>query len=243
MSTIVILTGGGIKGAVAAGRYAREHELVLLHIDHGQVASPAQSKALAMLAAYWPNARLCSMVLPQLKHMPSAVRAGAGTVIGNDPARSKSDEASRMLTQRGLLPTMLSLGAQTALRFGASSLMVGLSAHAAGDHIGLHGPEAGPDARREVLHAFDIMLEAALRPRNRIHIEAPLMDMTYAQMVKLGQRFEIPWERTHTCEASAGVACARCTSCQARSQAFLDAAIRDPAAAVVAPAAAPARTA
>jgi 7-cyano-7-deazaguanine synthase len=240
VSTIVILTGGGIKGAVAAGRYAREHELVLLHIDHGQVAAPAQSKALAMLAAFWPNARLCSMVLPQLKHMPSAVRAGAGTVIGNDPTRNKSDEASRLLTQRGLLPTMLSLGAQTALRFGAGSLVVGISAQAAGDHIGLPGPDAGPDARRELLHAFDIMLEAALRPRTRIHIEAPLMDMTYAQMLKLGQRFEIPWDRTHSCEASAGVACTQCVSCRARSQAFLEATIRDPSVSVVTPA--PART-
>jgi 7-cyano-7-deazaguanine synthase len=228
VSTILILSGGGIKGAVAAARYVRDHELILLHVDHGQAASTAESRALAMLAAHWPKARLCSAVLPLLKHMPSAVRAGAGTVANSDPTRKQSDEAARLLSLRGLMPTVFSLGAQAALRFGASSVVVGISAHVNGEHIGLPGPDAGPDARREALHAFDIMLEAMLRPRTRIRMEAPLMDLTYPQIVKLGQRFEIPWERTHTCEAPAGGPCGRCSSCKARSQAFLDAAIRDP---------------
>lgn len=243
MSTLVVLTGGGIKGAVAAGRYAREHDLVLLHIDYGQAAASGQSRALAMLAAYWPSARLCSLVLPQLKNIPSAVRAGAGTVIGNDPTRNKSDEAARIFSLRGLMPTMLSLGAQTALRFGAASLVVGVSAHVGGEHIGLPGAEAGADARHELLHSFDVLLETALRPKIRIRMESPLMDLSYGQIVKLGQRFEIPWERTHTCETTAGAACGRCDSCRARTAAFVEAGLRDPLSTVVTPAAAALRPA
>ena len=231
MSTVVVLSGGGIKGAVAAGRYARDHDIVLLHVDHGQAAATAQSRALAMLAAYWPNARLYSLALPKPRHIPSSAKAG--TVIGTDPAPTHSEDATRSVWLRGLLPTMLAFGAQTALRFGASSVVVGISALEGGEHLGLPGSEAGPDARREVLHSFDIMLEAMLRPRNRIRIETPLIDFSYAQMIKLGQRFEIPWERTHTCEAHAGASCGRCPSCKARAQAFLEAAIRDPAAPTV----------
>lgn len=229
MSTILILSGGGIKGAVTAARYVRDHEIILLHVDHGQAASTAESRALAMLAAHWPKARLCSATQPPLKHMPSAVRAGAGTVASSDPTRKQSDEAAKLLSLRGLMPTMLSLAAQAAMRFGASAIAVGISAHVNGEHIGLPGQGAGPDARREVLQAFDIMLEAMLRPRTRIHIEAPLMDLTYPQIIKLGQRFEVPLERTHTCEAPVGGPCGLCPTCKARTQAFLDAAIADPA--------------
>jgi 7-cyano-7-deazaguanine synthase in queuosine biosynthesis len=140
-----------------------------------------------------------------------------------------------LLALRSLMPTVLSLGAQAAMRFGASSIAVGISAHVNGEHIGLPGPDAGPDARREALHAFDIMLEAILRPRTRIHMEAPLMDLTYPQIIKLGQRFEIPWERTHTCDTPAAQPCGICPPCRARTQAFQDAAIRDPVSPAVTP--------
>lgn len=229
LSTVLILSGGGIKGAVAAARYVRDHEIILLHVDHGQPASAAESRALAMLAAHWPKSRLCSATLPAIKHMPSAVRAGGGAVISSDPARKQSEEAAHLLSLRGLMPSMLSLGAQAALRFGASSIVIGASSHAAGEHIGLPGPGAGPDALREALHAFDIMLEAMLRPRTRIRVEAPLMDLTHPQIIKLGDRFKIPFERTHSCEAATASPCGQCESCKLRARAFLDAAIPDPA--------------
>jgi 7-cyano-7-deazaguanine synthase in queuosine biosynthesis len=228
MSTILILSGGGIKGAVAAARYVRDHEIILLHVDHGQAASAAESRALAMLAAHWPKSRLCSATLPALKHMPSAVRAGGGGVISSDPGRKQSEEAARLLALPGLMPAMLSVAAQAAMRFGASSIVVGVSAHVNGEHIGLPGAAAGPEAMREALHAFDIMLEAMLRPKARIRVDAPLVDLTYAQIIKLGDRFKIPFERTHTCEAPAPTACGQCPSCSTRSRAFLDAAIPDP---------------
>ena len=228
MSTILILSGGGIKGAVAAARYVRDHEIILLHVDHGQAASTAESRALAMLAAHWPKSRLCSATIPPIKHMSSAVRVGS-TIQSSDPTRKQSDEAARLLSLRGLMPTIMSLGAQAAMRFGASSVVVGITAHAGGDHIGLPGPAAGPDAIREALHAFDIMLETILRPKTRIRVESPLMDLTYAQIIKLGQRFQVPFERTHSCESPAGGPCGVCEPCRARSTAFLEAAFSDPA--------------
>ncbi len=235
MSTVLILSGGGIKSAVAAARYVHEHEIILLHVDYGHPASTAESRALAMLAAHWPKSRLCAATLPPLKHMSSAVRAGAGTVASAESPKKQTDETSQLLARRGLLPTMLSLAAQAAMRFGASSVVVGLSAHASGEHIGLPGLEAGPDACREALHAFDILLETLLRPRTRIRVEAPLIDLTYPQMIKLGQRLEVPWERTITCEAPTGGPCGRCARCRSRAQAFLEAAVRDTAIPIQAP--------
>ena len=225
MSTVLILSGGGIKGAVAAARYVRDHELVLFHVDYGQAAASAELKALAMLAAQWPTAKLCSTTLPAVKIVSSAVRAGA--VSSPDAARKNADDAANLLARGGLFPVMVSLAAQSALRFRAGTLVVGCSAHVAGEHLGLPGPDGGPDALREALHAFDIMLEAMLRPKARVVVEAPLMDLPYSQIVKLGQRFGVAWQRTHSCEAPATGPCGKCQSCKLRAQAFFEAGVPD----------------
>lgn len=226
LASVVVLTGGGIKSAVAAARYQRDHELILLHVDHGQSSSPSEVKALAMLAASWPKSRLCTTALPPIKYMPSAVRAGTGMVSSADRARSGDEPVGSGLERRGLLPVMLSLAAQTALRFGAGAVVIGVSEYASGEHIGLPGLEADCDSVREALHSFDIMLESLVRPKMRLRVEAPLLDLTLPQIIKLGQRFEVSWERTYSCEKPAGP-CGVCTQCQMRARAFLEAAVRD----------------
>jgi 7-cyano-7-deazaguanine synthase len=236
VAAIVVLTGGGIKGAVAAGRYAKDHELILLHIDHGQESASAEAKALAVLAPFWPKTRLLTIALPEPDQMPAAVRTSAGTVsVRSDESATTLGKAASVLSVRGLLPGMLSIGARIALRFGASTVVIGVSAFAPGEHIGLPGPEAGPDARREVLHAFNIMLDALLRPRTRLRVEAPLMDLTYAEVIKLGERFAIPFERTWTCDQRGLTPCGRCASCKTRERAFAEVGFVDPATAAMNP--------
>jgi hypothetical protein len=185
-----------------------------------------------MLASQWPKARICSTMLPPIKLVSSAVRAGAGTVSSPDPAKAPPAAAGQ-LTQGGLWPVMLSLAAQAALRFNAATVVTGCSAHADGTLLGFPGPEAGPDALREAIHAFEIMLESMLRPRARLAVESPLMDLTYPQILKLGQRFGVPWQRTHTCESPAAGPCGKCNACSHRSRAFQEAGLVDPAAAAV----------
>lgn len=236
MAAIVVLTGGGIKGAVAAGRYVKDHELVLLHIDHGQESASAEAKALAVLAPFWPKTRLVTIMQPEPAQMPSAVRTSAGTVaVRSEESATAPGKAGSVLSVRGLLPGMLSIGVRIALRFGASTVVIGVSGFAPGEHIGLPGPESGPDARREVLHAFNIMLDALLRPRTLLRIEAPLMDLTYAEVIKLGGRFAIPFERTWTCDQRGPTPCGRCTSCKARERAFAEAGLVDPIVAAMNP--------
>lgn len=225
MSGVVVLSGGGIKGAVAAARYVRDHELTLCHVDHGHAAASAELKALSMLAAQWPTAKLCSVTLPPLKMVSSAVRAGG--VASPDPARRHADDAANLLARRGLLPVMISLATQAALRFRSDIVVLGCSAHVSGEHIGMPGPEGGPDALRESLHACDIMLESLFRPKVRITIDAPLIDLSYAQIIKLGQRLNVPWQRTHSCETPVAGPCGECQACRIRNQAFLEAGVAD----------------
>ena len=129
---------------------------------------------------------------------------------------------------------MLSVGVQGALRVGSASVAIGLMRNCDATHLGLPGLESAADQRREFLHAFNIMLETALRPRAPVRIEAPLMDLSYAEVIQLAVRFRVPLEKTWTCDGIGPQACGQCDACKARSRAFAEAALLDPAALTVA---------
>ncbi len=227
MPRMVVLTGGGIKGAVAAARSAEDHELILVHADYGQPSAAAEVKALDALAATFQSASLLTVELPhvaQIKRWVTARRRSS-------PVAVESEEVPKVPpadATRGLMPALLSVGVQCAMRVGASTVALGLSRLCDAGHVGLPSMEGASDGRRELVYAFNLMLEAIVPRRAKVRVEAPLMDLTYAQMVKLGQRFEVPLERTWTCEQRGPRPCERCGPCMTRARAFVETAMVDP---------------
>ena len=237
MTPMVVMSGGGIKGAAAAGRYAKDHDLVLLHVNYGQVSATREISALESLAPTFPRAKVLRIALPhfiQLQRSPTETTAQPGSRArpptgGTEPASGVSPAVLR-----GLMPMVLSVGVQGALRVGSPTVAIGLMRSCDATHLGLPGLESAADQRREFLHAFNIMLETALRPRAPVRLEAPLMDLTYAEVIQLAVRFRVPLEKTWTCDGIGPQACGQCDPCKARSQAFAAAALVDPAATTVA---------
>ncbi len=229
MSTVVVLSGGGIKGTVAAARCAKEHELILLHIDHGQESSLAEIRALTTAASSWPGAQVLTCAMPKQDYAATIARASIGAISGKpDQGAGDAERIASVLTRKALTPLFLTLGARTALRYGAGSVVFGVSGHASGVPQMLPGAEAGPDALREAVHGFGIMLDALLRPRTRIRVETPLIDLTYGEIIKLGRRLSVPFARTWSCETRAATPCESCPSCMSRRNAFAEAGFVDP---------------
>jgi len=92
-----------------------------------------------------------------------------------------------------------------------------------------------PDCRPEFIHAFERMSNLATRAgvegRTHIHIRTPLISLSKAQIVRLGQELGVPFELTHSCydPDPAGRACGQCDSCLLRAKGFHEAGISDPA--------------
>jgi len=232
MTPIVVMSGGGIKGATAAGRYAKDHDLILMHINYGQTAAAREISALESLAVTFPRARVMGIALPhliQLRRSSTETVAQPGTrgAAGTTPKDASSTVSPAVL--RGLMPMVLSAGVQGALSAGSQVVVVGLTRTGDATHLGLPGLASGADQRREFLHAYNIMLETALRPRPQVRLEAPLMELTYGEVMQLAFRFRVPLEKTWTCDGIGPQPCGQCDSCKARSRAFAEAALIDPA--------------
>ncbi|HEX4330553.1 MAG TPA: 7-cyano-7-deazaguanine synthase QueC [Usitatibacter sp.] len=90
-----------------------------------------------------------------------------------------------------------------------------------------------PDCRPEYLQAFERMANLATKRAvegHRLAIEAPLLRMTKAQIIREGAERGVDFSFTVSCyNADAqGRACGRCDSCRLRREGFTAAAIADP---------------
>ncbi len=91
-----------------------------------------------------------------------------------------------------------------------------------------------PDCRPEYIEAFETMANLATKTgveRRMIRINAPLIHLSKAQIIKKGRQMGVDYSLTHSCydPTMDGKACGRCDSCKLRRKGFQEAGIVDPA--------------
>ena len=68
----------------------------------------------------------------------------------------------------------------------------------------------------------------ALNRKNRIKIEAPLIQLSKKEIINLGLDNGVEFKDTWTCYEGKDLACGYCTACSSRIQGFLDNKMKDP---------------
>ncbi len=91
-----------------------------------------------------------------------------------------------------------------------------------------------PDCRPEYIQAFEKMAnlatKAGVEKKSEIKIQTPLINMTKADIVRLGMRLGVDYGLTHSCydPSPDGKACGECDSCRLRKKGFEEAGVKDP---------------
>jgi 7-cyano-7-deazaguanine synthase len=91
-----------------------------------------------------------------------------------------------------------------------------------------------PDCRPEFIAAFEAMANLATKMsvggKHPVHIHAPLIQLTKAEIIRRGIGLGVDYGMTHSCydPDSHGRACGRCDSCLLRKQGFIAAGVADP---------------
>ncbi|MGD2108658.1 MAG: 7-cyano-7-deazaguanine synthase [Phycisphaerae bacterium] len=230
MAKVVVLASGGIKSAVAAACSGADNELVFLHVHYGQQSATAEREALRAFGGSYPSSRVLMLGLPHFMQLEKATLGAGDELAGVADARSGGRGAPALprTSLRGLMPIMLLVAVQTALRLGASKVLTGLTQFGDAAHLALPRAEGARGDRREFLHSFTILVESVLPERTSVAVEAPLIDLVDAEVVKLAKRFDIPFEKTWSCEQSGPKPCGTCSRCTARADAFVKAGLVDP---------------
>jgi len=119
---------------------------------------------------------------------------------------------------------MLSLALAWAEVLGSRDIFVGVNAV---DYSGY------PDCRPEYIAAFETMANLATKDGvegKKLHIHAPLIDLTKAEIIRTGHALGVDYGLTVSCYQAdeLGRACAVCDSCRLRAEGFAAAGIPDP---------------
>ena len=90
-----------------------------------------------------------------------------------------------------------------------------------------------PDCRPEFISAFERATNLGTKAgidKKHIKINSPLIDMTKAQIIKLGVKYGVDYSLTFSCynPDSNNRSCGKCDSCIIRKKAFLKANVKDP---------------
>lgn len=218
MSIAVVLVSGGMDSCVTAAVAAQSHELALLHVTYGQRTQRRELQAFHDIAAHYgvPEGRRLVVSLDHLTkiggssltdptmHIATAAEATGGIPNTYVPFRNAN---------------LLGIGVSWCEVLGAEALYIGAVEE---DSSGY------PDCRKVFYEAYQRVIETGTKYERPLRVVTPLIDLSKAEIVRLGVELGAPLELTWSCYADEDVPCGACESCTLRQRGFDRAGIADP---------------
>jgi 7-cyano-7-deazaguanine synthase len=218
----IVLLSGGLDSATVLAIAVRERGWTAhaLSFDYGQRHRHELDCAARVAASLGASSHRVLRIDPSVV-AGSALTGGASVPRDRDPADA-SIPATYVPARNALL---LAHALAEAERTGASRLCIGANAI---DYSGY------PDCRPEFLDAFERMANLATKEsvegRLRYVVEAPLLRLTKAGIIRRGLALGVDFALTSSCydPTPAGRPCGACDSCRLRAKGFAEAGVGDP---------------
>ena len=214
--TVVLLSGGMDSATSLYWSRARGDEVRPLSVLYGQ-RHARELRAARRLVTASGVAPLRTVIVPSIGLRSSLV--GPGGRIRRSGLRPGIP--SSYVPARNTILLALALAVAESER--CDRIVLGINAL---DYSGY------PDCRPEYLRAFRRLARLATKAGVERHaeprVEAPLLRLTKAGIVRLGERLGVPWELTWSCYLGGDRPCGRCDSCRLRARGFAEAGVVDP---------------
>ena len=218
-AAVVLLSGGLDSATVAALARRAGFDVHAMSFRYGQ-RHAVELEAAARVAE--------RVVARQHRVVDIDLRAFGGSALTDDidvPKDGVDPDAIPITYVPARNTIFLSFALAWAEVLGATDIFIGVNAL---DYSGY------PDCRPEYLAAFETMAQlatkAAIEGTAPVHIHAPLIDMTKAEIIRCGTDLGVDYSTTISCydPTADGRACGRCDSCRLRQKGFAEAGLADP---------------
>lgn len=214
----IVLLSGGLDSTTCLAWARTRFSCTALSFNYGQRHKAELTAAACIAKAHGIPQRVIDIDIAQL---------------GGSSLTDLTMDVPEASTQSGNIPStyvparntiFLSYALAVAEVACASHIVIGVNAV---DYSGY------PDCRPRFIDAFEHMANLATKAGvqgQKLTIEAPLIDLTKAQIIKLGLELGVDYSQTLSCYQAdmQGRACGRCDSCTLRKQGFLQAGVADP---------------
>lgn len=214
----LVVLSGGLDSTVCTALAARQGPVLALTFDYGQRHRIEVARAEEVARHY--GAEQLVVKLDASQWGGSALTDAAIDVP--DHSDTGRDIPVTYVPARNLIFLAVAMGVAEARD--AEGVYLGVNAL---DYSGY------PDCRPEFVRSFEATAALALKrgvEGRPVEIRTPLMDLTKAEIVRLGLRVGAPLELSWSCyRGEADRPCGRCDACVLRAKGFAEAGAADPA--------------
>ena len=210
MVRVLVLFSGGVDSTVALWKTLSEgNEAFLLNIQYHR-RNPREFEAALRIASMCSNEGMITVEMPFLKEIYDYEDETKQYWM-----KMLNNPLTIMAPFRNII--FYSVAAHIASQIRAEKIIGG---HVKEDTSNL------PDANPRYLESLNEILSASLGVE-AVKIEAPLIDLTKVEVVKLGMKLNAPLDYTWSCWASGPGHCGKCPGCVTRQRVFREAGYRD----------------
>jgi len=202
MKAIILLSGGLDSSTVLYYAKAKGYKCYALIFDYGQRHKRELRSAVAVAKRARVPYRILKISLP----WKGSALLDKGIKVPRD--RSFKGIPATYVPARNTI--FLSFALSYAEAIGAKAIFIGANA------IDFSGY---PDCRPQFFGAFQKVIQTGTKVR-KIKIEAPLLRLTKAQIVKLAYKLKVPLKLTWSCYAGGSKPCGVCDACRLRERGF-----------------------
>jgi len=218
MPKAVVLLSGGLDSTVTLAHcISGGNEAIALSFRYGQRHTRELDSAKAVADHYGIRHVITEMDLSSFR---SSLIGGNGDVE-KDRKNIGHDIPDTYVPARNMI--MLSVAAGLCESVDADRIYIGANSV---DYSGY------PDCRKEFFDAFEKMIEKGTKAGAegaKIKVVTPILNLTKAEIVRLGKELNAPLHLTWSCYSGGEKACGRCDSCILRLKGFADAGYKDEA--------------
>jgi 7-cyano-7-deazaguanine synthase len=217
----IVLLSGGMDSATALA-IARNHfrKVDCLTVLYGQ-RHAKEARSARRLARHFRVARHEVVKLPLGPLLRSALTNVRQALPRARRGRGPVRIPATYVPARNTILLAVALGYAESV--GAQAIYIGANAI---DYSGY--PDCRPEYFRAFEHLARLATRAGVEQGKEVRIETPLLHLSKADIVRLGERLRVPWAMTWSCYAGGGAPCGRCDSCVLRARGFDSAGIPDP---------------
>jgi len=211
----VVLSSGGMDSCVAAAWAAERYRLAMLHVNYGQRTEAKELECFRRQVEHFGTERSLAVDAPHLKQIGGSSLTDTRIDVPEDDVPGRVPSTYVPFRNANLLAVAVSW-AET---IGAGRIVIGAVEQDAPGY---------PDCRPAFYEAANRLIDLGTRPDTSIRVEAPLIDLKKADVVRLGVELNAPFELTWSCYRAEQRPCRNCASCRRRAEAFAEAGVPDP---------------
>ena len=219
MKKAISVLSGGLDCTVSTSVFTKNWEIHAITFNYGQKAFKRELKAAKEICDEmgWTHEVI---ELPWLSKISTSSLNTAEEIPEvtfndlDDIEKSSKTASSVWVPARNMVFTSIAISYAESI--GAEKIIVGWDAEEAATF---------PDNSKEFLNAFNELIDVG-SPEN-IKIEAPAIDLSKEEIVKLGVEVGAPMELSYSCYKGGDKHCGVCESCMRRKRAFRQLGIDD----------------